>query len=108
MPKPQYTQKFRDCWLRDSQLKDWLEVVESTAGGILVRVSGNVWHRRFCHLNSKDLNVMRDGAVKGMSYSDKAQVSKTSCIVCCEGKQSRLPMLATGHRDLWKSDLLVE
>ncbi|CAF4948581.1 unnamed protein product [Pieris macdunnoughi] len=66
---------------------------------LLTSVSGNVWHRRFGHLNSKDLNVMRDGAVKGMSYSDKAQVSKTSCIVCCEGKQSRLPFSHVGNRE---------
>lgn len=50
------------------------------------------------HLNSKDLNVMRDGAVKGMSYLDKVQVSKTSCIVCCEGKQARLPFSHVGNR----------
>lgn len=34
MPKPQYTQKFRDCWLRDPGLKDWLQVVESTGGPV--------------------------------------------------------------------------
>ncbi|GBP94899.1 Retrovirus-related Pol polyprotein from transposon TNT 1-94 [Eumeta japonica] len=33
---------------------------------LLTSVSGSVWHRRFGHLNSKDLNGMRNGAVKGM------------------------------------------
>jgi hypothetical protein len=31
MPKPQYAQKFRQAWLKDPLLKDWLQAVESTA-----------------------------------------------------------------------------
>lgn len=34
MPKPQYTQQFRDSWLQDPHLKDWLQVIESTAGKV--------------------------------------------------------------------------
>ncbi|GBP31943.1 hypothetical protein EVAR_18482_1 [Eumeta japonica] len=34
MPKPQYTQHFRDSWLQDPHLKDWLQVIESTAGQV--------------------------------------------------------------------------
>ncbi|GBP12625.1 hypothetical protein EVAR_10281_1 [Eumeta japonica] len=34
MPKPQYTQKFRDGWLHDLGLKAWLHVVESTGGPV--------------------------------------------------------------------------
>lgn len=34
MPKPQYSQKFRDSWLHDPLLKDWLQVIESTAGQV--------------------------------------------------------------------------
>ena len=34
MPKPQYTQKFRDSWLQDPNFKDWLQVIESTAGQV--------------------------------------------------------------------------
>lgn len=65
---------------------------------LLTSVSGSVWHRRFGHINSKDLNVMRDGAVQGISYTDKAQFSKSNCVVCCEGKQARLPFTNTGNR----------
>ncbi|XP_050509986.1 uncharacterized protein LOC126886893 [Diabrotica virgifera virgifera] len=32
MPKPQYRQHFRDSWLQDPHLKDWLQVIESTTG----------------------------------------------------------------------------
>lgn len=61
-------------------------------------VSGRVWHRRFAHLNSTDLDKMRDGAVTGMSYTDKSRVNQTNCVVCCEGKQSRLPFSHIGNR----------
>lgn len=42
-----------------------------------------------------DLNKMKDGAVTGISYSDKSAISKSTCKVCCEGKQTRLPF---GHK----------
>lgn len=29
---PKYTQKFRDAWLKDPSLKEWLTSVESTSG----------------------------------------------------------------------------
>ncbi|CAH1955126.1 unnamed protein product [Acanthoscelides obtectus] len=32
MPKPQYTQKFRDAWLKDPSFKEWLLVIDSTLG----------------------------------------------------------------------------
>ncbi|KAJ8911938.1 hypothetical protein NQ315_016280 [Exocentrus adspersus] len=32
MPKPQYDQKFRNAWLKDPILKQWLTTVNSTAG----------------------------------------------------------------------------
>lgn len=32
MPKPQYIQKFRDKWLNDPLLQNWLTTAESTAG----------------------------------------------------------------------------
>ncbi|CAG9134816.1 unnamed protein product [Plutella xylostella] len=65
---------------------------------LFTSASGDVWHRRFGHINSKDLNLMRDGAVHGLQYKDKAQATKTNCIVCCEGKQSRLPFSHNGNR----------
>lgn len=35
MPKPpQYSQKFRDSWLQDPALKDWLQMIESTTGQV--------------------------------------------------------------------------
>ncbi|CAG9793730.1 unnamed protein product [Diatraea saccharalis] len=34
MPKPQYKQQFRDSWLQDPHLKDWLQAIESTTGRV--------------------------------------------------------------------------
>lgn len=58
----------------------------------------NQWHRRLGHINSNDLQKMKDGAVEGVSYDDKADIRKSNCEVCCEGKQSRLPFPHKGHR----------
>lgn len=30
MPTPQYTQKFRQVWLKDPMFKDWLQAGESS------------------------------------------------------------------------------
>lgn len=53
--------------------------------------SSDIWHRRLGHINSDSLNKMKNGAVEGISFPEKANISKSSCIICCEGKQARLP-----------------
>lgn len=55
-----------------------------------VMVSSEVWHRRLGHVNSQYLNKMQD-AVQGLTLDNKTDISKSSCVACCEGKQSRLP-----------------
>lgn len=60
-------------------------------------VDGQTWHRRLGHLNSTDMNKMKQGLVNGMDYLDKFVTSKSSCEICCEGKQARLPF-STGTR----------
>ena len=61
-------------------------------------MTSDIWHRRLGHINSKDLNAMRNGAVEGLSYIDKAEVDKSNCITCCKGKQARLPFSHKGKR----------
>lgn len=60
-------------------------------------VSGSTWHRRMGHLNSKYLNKMTS-AVEGMNLQEKVDLDKSSCKVCCEGKQCRLPFTKEGSR----------
>ncbi|GBP81290.1 Retrovirus-related Pol polyprotein from transposon TNT 1-94 [Eumeta japonica] len=68
--------------------------------------SSEVWHRRMGHLNMNDLKKMRDGAVTGISYSDKSEISKSTCTVCCKGKQSRLPFVNAGTRSSKPLDVI--
>lgn len=61
-------------------------------------VKSEVWHRRMGHLNSSDLTKMKNGAVVGIDFEDKAVIDKSTCAVCCQGKQSRLPFNHEGTR----------
>jgi hypothetical protein len=57
-----------------------------------VKTSSTTWHRRLGHINANDLCKMKNGAVEGVTFPDKnGQIDKSSCTVCCEGKQTRLP-----------------
>lgn len=60
-------------------------------------VTGSVLHRRFAHINYKDLNMMHQGAVEGLTCSGKLSCDEL-CEVCCEGKQARLSFKNTGNR----------
>ena len=55
-----------------------------------------LWHRRFGHINFKDLNAMRNGAVEGLKYKGQTSPDNLSQ-VCCEGKQARLPFKTSGN-----------
>ncbi|CAH2098391.1 unnamed protein product [Euphydryas editha] len=57
-----------------------------------------IWHRRLGHINSSDMNIMKEGAVEGINYTNKADISKANCTVCCEGKQTRLTFQNSSHR----------
>jgi len=61
-------------------------------------VSAEVWHRRFGHLNYRDLNSMKNGLVNGLEFKGSMTKSEALCEVCCEGKQSRLPFSHKGNR----------
>ncbi|GBP76646.1 Retrovirus-related Pol polyprotein from transposon TNT 1-94 [Eumeta japonica] len=65
-------------------------------------VSSEVWHRRLGHVNSQYLNKMQD-AVEGLTIDSKIDISKSSCVACCEGKQSRLPFPKEGSRKFCNS-----
>ncbi|CAH2103269.1 unnamed protein product [Euphydryas editha] len=63
-----------------------------------VAADARLWHRRLGHINSYDLQEMSNGAVTGVTINNKADITKSNCIVCCEGKFSRLPFLHKGTR----------
>ena len=62
------------------------------------KASGNTWHRRFGHINSSDLTKMKNGVVDGLECQGEINSAKNNCVVCCEGKQSRLPFQNVGTR----------
>lgn len=68
-------------------------------------VSSELWHRRLGHVNSQYLNQMTS-AVEGIKLSEKGDTSKSSCSVCCQGKQSRLPFTHVGTRSTEKLALV--
>lgn len=68
-------------------------------------VSSELWHRRLGHVNSQYLNQMTS-AVEGIKLSEKSDTSKSSCPVCCQGKQSRLPFTNVGTRSTEKLALV--
>lgn len=59
--------------------------------------SSELWHRRLGHINSQDLNKMKH-CVNGLMLKGSATIDKSNCIICCEGKQTRLPFSTTGTR----------
>lgn len=59
--------------------------------------SPSLWHRRLGHVCSHSMNKMQN-AVEGIRLEEKADISKSNCAVCCEGKQSRLPFAHEGNR----------
>ena len=57
-------------------------------GTASLAITGTVLHRRFAHINYKDLSKMHQGAVEGLTCIGKLHCDDT-CEVCCEGKQAR-------------------
>jgi transposase InsO family protein len=68
------------------------------AATVVQATDAKTWHRRLGHINSNDLERMKGGAVEGVFYNEKADIQKSNCQVCCEGKQTRLPFPSANHR----------
>lgn len=73
-------------------------ITRSTVLFAATATSGVTWHRRLGHINSKDMNIMKNGAVEGLDYNSKAEIGRYNCTACCEGKQARLPFPLSSHR----------
>lgn len=64
---------------------------------LTVQDKSEIWHRRLAHINSQDLNKMKN-CVIGLELKGSVNIDKSNCIVCCEGKQSRQPFPNIGTR----------
>lgn len=97
------------CYIRDKN-DDLVAIADLTNGVYKLRlqkqhclltspaVTGHLWHRRLAHINSQDMNKMKNGIVNGISYEGSFDISKSQCKTCCEGKQMRLPFTHKGER----------
>lgn len=65
-----------------------------------VMVSSTTWHRGLAHINGTDLQRLKNGVIVGVNYNDKCDISKNSCTVCCEGKQTILPFLHSVNKSI--------
>lgn len=71
-----------------------------------VLASSEIWHRRMGHINSVSLDKMKDGAVKGILFTDRSTTNRNTCTTCCEGKQTRLPFSHVGMRSSEPLDII--
>lgn len=53
-----------------------------------VKPTQTLWHRRLCHLNRRSMDLLKQGMANGINYTDTV---RSTCVACCEGKQSRIP-----------------
>lgn len=61
--------------------------------------SSLTWHRRLGHINANDLRKLKNGVAEGVSFLDNCgSLQKSSCTICCEGKQTRLPFPQSASR----------
>lgn len=78
-----------------------LNISQAESGSCLVASKAcraETWHRRFGHLNSADLQKMKNGAVDGLNCPENIDIGMYNCETCCEGKQHRLPFPKEGKR----------
>lgn len=63
------------------------------------------WHRRYGHLNFRDLKGLQtNNAVKGLNLDSKN--ASEECIVCAKGKMTQLPYKCSEHRQKEKLGLI--
>lgn len=76
-----------------------MNFIEPQCSGIAsLSIAGNLWHRRFGHLNFNDLKILNDNNVVHELVCNKTINKNIKYDVCCEGKQPRLSFKNEGKR----------
>ncbi|CAG5054013.1 unnamed protein product [Parnassius apollo] len=79
MPKPQYSQKFRDSWLQDPDLKEWLQAVESTTGQVAkCKFCGTILRSHYGDLKTHALSKKHQQNRKVITKQPKLTFKKES------------------------------
>lgn len=69
------------------------DVIKLHAASMIER---NLWHRRFCHINNKSIEELRQkGLVNGL---DKYKLESELCQGCCIGKSTKAPCKRINER----------
>ncbi|CAG4988244.1 unnamed protein product [Parnassius apollo] len=79
MPKPQYSQKIRDSWLQDPDLKEWLQTVESTTGQVAkCKFCGTILRSHYGDLKTHALSKKHQQNRKVITKQPKLTFKKES------------------------------
>ncbi|CAG5024120.1 unnamed protein product [Parnassius apollo] len=79
MPKPQYSHKFRDSWLQDPDLKEWLQVFESTTSQVAkCKFCGTVLRSHYGDLKTHALSKKHQQNRKVITKQPKLTFKKES------------------------------
>ncbi|CAG4936527.1 unnamed protein product [Parnassius apollo] len=79
MPKPQYSQKLRDSWLQDPDLKEWLQAVESITGQVAkCKFCGTILRSHYGDLKTHALSKKHQQNRKVITKQPKLTFKKES------------------------------
>jgi hypothetical protein len=110
MKKAQYNQKFRDAWMKDPLLKEWLVNVESTVGKIAkckfcICTLTNKYSDLKNHVNSKkhkmNAEIILGKTQTKIPFQSEMNLDSTKAAEC------RIAMLAACHAAISTTDHLV-
>jgi hypothetical protein len=110
MKKAQYTQKFRDAWMKDPLLKEWLVNVESTVGKIAkckfcICTLTNKYSDLKNHVNSKK-HKMNAEIILGKTQT-KIPFQSEMNLDATKAAECRIAMFAACHAAISTTDHLV-
>ncbi|GBP09560.1 hypothetical protein EVAR_76563_1 [Eumeta japonica] len=107
-PLKLYTQKFRDSWLCDKELKDWLQVVETTAGKVAkCKFCGTLLRNHYGDLKNYTLSKKHKQNSKIVSTQPKLPFKSESEALVKKKEEARLALLAA-HTSIRVVDHLSE
>ncbi|CAG9793612.1 unnamed protein product [Diatraea saccharalis] len=108
MPKPQYKQQFRDSWLQDPHLKDWLQAIESTTGRVAkCKFCGTTLRSHYGDLKTHGMSKKHLQNKKLIITQPKIPF-KTEPIESKKKDEARLALFTTMHTSIRVIDHLGE
>lgn len=111
MPKPQYEQKFRQAWLKDPLLKNWLIAVESSSGITgKCKMCNQILSNRYADLKShKDSKKHKknENLILGPCPQSRIPFQKETDLFVAKQTEGRLSLFVAQHTSVNVSDYLT-